>query len=324
MPHLSPERFVSALSQGLAPYYFFYGSETALREHHLVLLQTALHKTHKRVIVSPSDLENVSSQRSLFSEPQAFELRLPPKISSETHSLLNQFFQKKPLDESVLVILAEGCTSKDKMHAWFREITHKGIVVAHWPMTGKVFSRWLFSHARALGKTLDTTACEGLTERYEGNCLGALQALSLSDHDATAPDTRYTLLDFYDAFITGARLRLLKILEAFRENDASELPLLLWALAKTARVVIQCHYAPASVRALLQQHSIPIALQPAYQAIAQQSDISPWIRFLQSLSLIDRSFKSAPTQEQAWQQLIGLCLRGPKREGILGNFQSLR
>jgi len=196
-----------------------------------------------------SQVTEQSSNMSLFGDKKILELRLPSgKPGLPGGKALQQYCEHLP--EDVLLIIQSGKIEKATLKSkWVQAISHAGVFMRIWPLTGTDLVRWVQVRLKSEGLSDDRQTAEYIASRVEGNMLAAAQeiekmallSLDSDTGDSSQPwvssQTRYNVFDLVDTILSGQRNKVIKILgQLQRESFAPNL--VLWGLAELVRAVI--------------------------------------------------------------------------------------
>lgn len=204
-------------------------------------------------------------QPSLFTSQQRLELRSEQSsLSATAKTVLAECVAIQNPDQ-VMLILLPRLDKKTSKAAWFREVLANAHVVSATPLSAKQQAQWVEKTLTARGLHLDAEALQYLVQQSEGNLAAAMQAierleyglapttpqpLSLPAIQAFVTDSaQYDIFNLSDACLQGDLNRSLDILTRLQQLGVTPL-LILWALAREARILYQLQLEQQQGRAL--------------------------------------------------------------------------
>ena len=261
---LYPEKLSTHLQQQLLPVYLVSGDEPLLlQECSDQIRQTARAQgCSEREVIDAGvsgfnwqDILHSATSMSLFAERKLVELRLPSgKPGAEGSKALCEYLDIAS-GEDVLLIIAGKIDKQSTNSKWYKALDKAGATVQVWPVDARELPRWLQQRVRNAGMSIDNDALQLLCERVEGNLLAAVQEveklkLLATDSQITAAtvtaavsdNARYNLFGMTDCALQGDATASLRMLHGLR-GEGSEPPVILWALLREIRTLIQAQRA---------------------------------------------------------------------------------
>ncbi len=276
---LSPDSLARHLAQQLLPVYLISGDEPLLAAEAADAVRASARArefTEREVhfLDRSADWDTVRASvgsLSLFAARRIVELRMPsgkPGVAGG-RALVSLI---ESLGEDVLLIILTNRLDRDAQSAeWVRAADTRGAHVTVWPVPAERMTAWLEARCRQLGLAAEPQALQLLAERTQGNLLAAHQELEkLKLLGSAAPLTleqvvasssasaRFAVSELTQALIAGDASGSLRILEGLRAEGV-ELPLVLWAVVRGLREVIQPGSTPTFGRAPMRAPPRPAA-----------------------------------------------------------------
>ena len=261
---LYPEKLPTHLQQQLLPVYLVSGDEPLLvQECSDQIRQKAREQgCSEREVIDAGvsgfhwqDILHSATSMSLFAERKLVELRLPSgKPGAEGSKALCEYLDIAS-GEDVLLIIAGKIDKQSTSSKWYKALDKAGATVQVWPVDARELPRWLQQRVRSAGMSIDSDALQLLCERVEGNLLAAVQEveklkLLAKDSQITAAtvtaavsdNARYNLFGMTDCALQGDATASLRMLHGLR-GEGSEPPVILWALLREIRTLVQARQA---------------------------------------------------------------------------------
>ncbi len=254
---LNVQQLSDHLDRTLAPVYLVSGDEPLQSEESLTRIRAKAREqgyVERQVLYVErsfdwSQVTEQSSNMSLFGDKKILELRLPSgKPGLPGGKALQQYCEHLP--EDVLLIIQSGKIEKATLKSkWVQAISHAGVFMRIWPLTGTDLVRWVQARLKSEGLSDDRQTAEYIASRVEGNMLAAAQeiekmallSLDSDTGDSSQPwvssQTRYTVFDLVDTILNGQRNKVIKILGQLQKESFAP-NLVLWGLAELVRAVI--------------------------------------------------------------------------------------
>ena len=310
---IKPEGLSNDLSRGLKPCYLISGDEALLSGEaaDLIRLEARNQGFEERQIfhadrVNWDDFLSGAQALSLFADKRLVELRIPnSKPGAEGSRALVQFVGSIPEDMLLLVITGKLDRNQQKSK-WVRTLENSGGHIQVWPVDQKYMPDWLAQRLRAKGIQAEREAVNILAERVAGNLLAAQQeveklALLTSGHldaktmaDMVVGSARYDVFNLADHCLAGNAREAITNLQGLRE-EGTEATLVLWALTKEVRQLVQIKDACAngqSLTAAIRSAGVWQKRQPLFHGAARRTDLEQVAELLKLCKLCDRAIKS--------------------------------
>lgn len=253
-----PEQLQRQLGQGLARCYLVTGDEPLLVQESADAIRAAaraggcIERELLEINVAGDwqQLMQSAGALSLFADRKLIEVRLPSgKPGAEGSKALQEYLAMD--SDDVLLIVAGKIDRQSQRAKWYTALDKAGVIVTIWPVSPRDLPRWLGQRLGAAGLQIDKDALQLLAERIEGNLLAAVQEVEklklLAEDGKITIDTvlssvldnaRYNPFGLADTALGGdarAALRTLRGLEA----EATQPPVVLWALARDIKLLCQ-------------------------------------------------------------------------------------
>ena len=261
---LYPEKLPTHLQQQLLPVYLVSGDEPLLLQECSDQIRRKAREQgcSEREVIDAGvsgfnwqDILHSATSMSLFAERKLVELRLPSgKPGAEGSKALCEYLDIAS-GEDVLLIIAGKIDKQSTNSKWYKALDKAGATIQVWPVDAKELPRWLQQRVRNAGMSIDSDALQLLCERVEGNLLAAVQEveklkLLATDAQITAAtvtaavsdNARYNLFGMTDCALQGDATASLRMLHGLR-GEGSEPPVILWALLREIRTLVQAQQA---------------------------------------------------------------------------------
>ncbi len=257
---LRPEQLARHLQQDLLPVYLVTGDETLLVQEACDAIRRKAREAGcaEREVMQVDNRFNwdnlvaSASEMSLFAERKLIELLLPSgKPGTDGSKGLLAYLDAPPSD-NILLIVAGKIDRQSTNSKWFKALDSAGAVIQIWPVDARELPRWLQQRVEAAGMSIDHDALLMLCDRVEGNLLAAVQEVEKlkllcaggritpeAVTESVADNARYNLFDLVDKALLGDAAGALKMLQGLR-GEGTEPPVILWALAREIRLLLQC------------------------------------------------------------------------------------
>lgn len=324
-------QFFQALKQGhLASVYWLAGNEPwQLQAAEQALWQQAQTQGFCERTVTEANAQfdwayagrDLHSQ-SLFSAKRLVIWRLPSgKLSENAVKALAQYLQK-PNPDMVLVLVSPKLEQHAATQKILSQIESVGVVGQFWPLESHQWPAWLKQRLHSAGLTIEATALEALCGYVEGNMLAASQAIdflallfpgqTLTAEQVLASlsqQARFDVFQLGEVFLRGDRVRYQHMLQSLK-SEGVEAVLVLWALAKECRLLVQ-------LQEIQRQQGLTATVwsslgiwdkrRPLYQQALQSS--RRWSQLLIDAAACDVAIKGfAPTAPDPWLLLSRLMV----------------
>lgn len=318
---LTPESLPLQLKKEYLSCYLLYGNETFLVEESARLLRQTFTETLKGDIetiildtvnaTSISQLCQTLQSGSLFSTIRLFDIRFLSNVATKDIAIIESILLAA--DKTTYFLLQFGSLTRTQQQtSWFLAADKKGAVIAHWPLVTHAFSKWLDSRLKAKQVSLLENERALLIAQTEGNCLAAAQEIDrlalMGQTDSAsvsclAQQTQFDVFDLCEAALQQNSSRVAHILDALKRHS-TPLPLMIWALSQTLRVLAQCANTPneRERQTIFQRASVKPSVQVLYLNRLKHN-LPSCQALLSELFLIDKALKSHDAKD-VWHRLV--------------------
>ena len=131
--------------------------------------------------------------------------------------------------------------------AWVKSFETSGMMVTLWPIPREQLPAWIIKRAQKYQLQIQPDAVQLLADYVEGNLIAAAQTLeklyllkpqtpvdTALIQTLLTDESRFTIFDFIDSFITSDKSRTLHILDTLKE-EGTEPVLILWGITRELR-----------------------------------------------------------------------------------------
>lgn len=325
------EQLGTHLKNPLSPIYLMTGDEAFLAQEAVTLIRTAAamvgFQERKAFAVEAAFNWEIflaeAAQQALFNPKILLELRLPAtKINDAAKQALLKYTELASPDK-ILLITTDKLEAKHQNSAWYKKIEQQGTIITLWPLVGAKLQTWLQGRCQTQGLKINSEGLQILKELTEGNLAAAAQAIEkLKLHYGDAPltareilndisqNSHYDIFTLVDNILAGNIPRTVAILNTLK-NEAVEPTLILWALLREIRQIIQMQSALNNgemLEKIFMQYRIWDSKKSFYRQAMQRYQLPQWYQLLQQASTIDATIKGA-VQGNIWLALNQLCLQ---------------
>jgi DNA polymerase-3 subunit delta len=327
---LKPEQLAAALQKDLAPVYFISGDEPLQMGEMADAIRAAARKSgydSREVLVADSgfswnELMETAGSLSIFTDKKIIDLRLPTGTpGTEGSKALIDYCERLP-EDTLLLITAAKMASASLKSRWFQALDKAGCVIQVWPLEGQDLIRWLQQRMQRRGLQAEAEGIRVLASRIEGNLLAAAQEIEklyvlygpiqLSNQqifDVVADSSRFDVFKLMDSVLAAKVGRIFKILSGLQAEGVAA-PVVLWALAREARVLIKIKQALAQGQnkalAFKNNHIWDKRQQLVSDALNRLGD-SDLNSILTLSAKADRQIKGRQPGDP-WETLLAVCL----------------
>tara|TARA_B100001094_G_scaffold327491_1_gene385827 strand:+ start:6100 stop:7131 length:1032 start_codon:yes stop_codon:yes gene_type:complete len=316
-------------SHPLQPCYLIFGDEPWFIEQskHIVYQVAAQQGFQDRVSFvhetgfSWGDVHHAWYSLGLFDTRQVIHLHLDNlKIGQEGSKMLMHLFEQ-PHPDRVLILTGAKLTTEQTKSKWFKVLDQQGMYIPCNTPEQAHFSRWLSDRIayHQLSLTSDAQTC--LHHYFEGNLLGADQALLQLTHmrdparirsqdveSWLTKQTKFTVYQLADALLQGSAARVGSILKQLRE-EGIKFPIILWQVLQEIERLYSFKVALESGQTLAPQfkkYRIWQNRQQVYQNRLRHDSLQQLSQMLSQASELERQFKTQG--QEHWTGLLHLCL----------------
>ncbi len=320
-----PDQLQSHLKKKLVEIYFISGDEPLQVMESADRIRAAARQrdyTEREVMDVDAQFDwnlllDAANSMSLFAEKRILELRLPSGKPGKAGSQVLQEYAQRPADDAVLIISSGKLEGSAKNSKWFKTLDQQGVVIQCWPVNLDQLPGWIDQRLQSKGIQADRDAVKLLADRVEGNMLAAAQevdklfllhgAARLDFQQvaaAVADSSRYNIYDLVDSALQGDVVRSAKIIGGLKSEGVEPI-LLLWALSREIRQLVQISEARVSADAAMSQLRIWDSRKPLLRRALSRHKANRWKLFLKRCARIDRVVKGVE-DGRAWDELLML------------------
>lgn len=335
---IKPEQLASALQKKLAPIYFISGDEPLQLFEAADSIRTAAKKagfTSREIFDADSrfswhSLMESANSLSIFSDKKIIDLRLTTGApNSEGAKIISQYCEQPP-EDTLLLITAGKISGSSSKARWFQALDKAGCIIQVWPLENKELKQWLQQRSQRRGLTINQAGINLLANRIEGNLLAAAQEIeklyvlfgtsqiSAQQLEETVADhSRFDVFKLIDSILAAQTDRIIKILSNLKAEGIAE-PVILWAIAREARTLIQIKLALAQGQnktMVFKNHQIWDKRQSLVDNAINKLSITHLHQILKLAAQIDRQIKGQQSGDP-WHTLQIICLRFAHAPGI--------
>lgn len=320
-----PDQLENHLKKELADIYFISGDEPLQVMESADRIRAEARKrdyTEREVLDVDTQFDwntllDAGNSLSLFAEKRILELRLPTGKPGKAGSQVLQEYAQRPADDAVLIISSGKLDGSAKNTKWFKTIEQQGVMIQCWPVSSNQLPAWINQRLQAKGIAADKDAVQLLADRVEGNLLAAAQEIDklfllhgagkLSFEQVTAAvsdSSRYSIYDLVDSALMGDVVRTTKIIGGLKSEGVEPI-LLLWALSREVRTLVQISEAAISADAAMSKLRVWENRKAIFRRALSRHSASRWKLFLKRCAKIDRVTKGVE-QGRPWDELLML------------------
>lgn len=280
-----------------------------------------------------SQIEESSQNLSLFSEKKIIELNIGSgKLGQSGAKKLNQLLEIEN-DDICWLLTGNKLEAAQQNSAWCKVIVKKGLYAQVWPIQGQRLPAWIRQRISTYQLNLAPEAIALIAELTEGNLLASQQAIDLlvmifkpgqrvgvDDIKAVlADDTRFNIFELVDQLLNFEAAKASHIIKRLKQEDKGSVPLLIWALTRELRSLIQMSELQAkgqSVEQVMNAFKVWPKRKPLIKKALTQRSLAHWHRLLSQLADVDCMAKGAKPGD-AWQALSLACANWCSKNHIL-------
>jgi DNA polymerase III subunit delta len=272
---------------------------------------------------------------SLFAEKSIIELRMPTGKPGDTGGKVLQSYASNPSNYKLLIIITEKLDAATQKTKWFKAIENAGIVIQIWPLQTSQVNNWIATKMQQAGLHTNAQGIKLIAEFAEGNLLAAQQEIeklrliyqqgNIEPEQILAVITdnaRFKVFDLIDNALGGKTKQVLRILENLK-NEGTEPPIMLWAITKELRSLIDLAslaQKTGNLEQAIQSPSVHINFtrKPIIKQALQRLNIPTMQKMLKYAGTVDLIIKGA-IAGNVWNELSYLYLHlcGTKLRGNL-------
>ncbi|WP_018946612.1 DNA polymerase III subunit delta [Thioalkalivibrio sp. AKL17] len=336
---VDPGRIDQSLRKGVAPLYMLLGEEPLQTIEAADAIRAAAREQgfDERTVLDLSAQSDWSAldaalrDRSLFASRTLVDLRLATGKPGREGGEKLKACAAAPQSDTVLLLQLPRPDRDMRRAAWFKAMESAAVVVHARPVPPERLDGWIRERLTRHGLRITDEALQLLAARVEGNLLAArqeIEKLALAGvreidletlSESTADAARFDLFGLSAAALRGETGRALRMLEGLLDEGQPE-PLILWALARDARLLVQAlerRAAGANDREAFQGSFGD--QQKALRLAAGRLDVARARDILRLAARVDRVIKGQEQHGDARQGLLDLVARMAGRPLTVAN-----
>jgi len=257
---INPDQLARSLGRGLRAVYLVGGEETLLIDECAEMVRSRARQDgfteRQRFTVESgfdwSELRHAGQSLSLFAERRLLEIRMPGSRPGEAGAETIQALAAANAADTVVLIICGKMEKPVRESKWVKAVENHGEFVMVWPMDTRQFPVWIRQRMLARGLEPEAGVVELLAWHDDGNPTAAAQEIdklgmiigrgrvSISDIEQNLADSaRYSVFQLVDAALAGLDLASTRRMLASLRADGSEPILVLWALVREVRLLVQ-------------------------------------------------------------------------------------
>jgi DNA polymerase-3 subunit delta len=268
-------------------------------------------------------LQQSADSLSLFAERKLIEIRMPSGKPGKEGSKMLQAYVTNPSQDTILLLISGKLEPAAQKTKWFKAVEQAGVIVQVWPLDAARLPQWLQQRMKVRDMSATPEALRLLADRIEGNLLAADQEIEKllllygpghieagQVQSAVANSARFDVFTLVDEALSGNAARVCRILQGLR-SEGTEPVLLLWALAREIRALLQMRQALANGEAIervMAAHFVWDKRKPMIRKALQRHAASGLEIMLQQCHKLDRLTKGYRAGE-VWDELLELALQ---------------
>jgi len=325
-----PERLPEQLARGIKPVYLISGPERLLVEEAADQIRAACRKQgiEERIRLSAdgrfswNDLARATETGSLFATRRLVELRLPTgKPGAEGGKVIRAWLDQGRDD--VLLILCDQWEFSQEKAAWVKAIEKTGIYMPAWGVKPPQLPACIAHRLKSRGLVSDSSICQFLAERLEGNLLAAAQEverlamlfpgrkLGLDQvRAAVADNARFDSFRLVELVLDGQAGAALRCIRGLREADTPP-PQILWALGRELEIasLVARRAGQQPIERIFSDLNVWRSRQQAIQTCIHRNGARRLDRAVGRLTRLDLLSKGQRTDGNFWLELESLCVQ---------------
>lgn len=273
---IRPEQLSQHIAKQLLPLYLVSGDEPLLVQQATDQIKKAAknaeHIDHQIFHVDKQFDWNLileeTESLSLFGEKKLLDIRLPSAKPGDQGAKVLQKLSAETHPDNLILITCGKLDKASLNRKWAKALDQAGAIIQIWPVSMEQFPNWLKQNLKNEGLPSSPDVIEFISSKTEGNLLAASQEitklkllsasqpLSLPEiREAIADSTRYDVFSLCDESLKGKTSHALKILSGLREEGIEPI-LILWALTRDIRVLLELINNPANEKTIFRKHRI--------------------------------------------------------------------
>ena len=267
-------------------------------------------------------LQASTDHLSLFARQRLIEVRMPSAKPGDKGAAAIRELVAGLGEDCRLLLIAPRFDNRVINAKWVKVCEQAGALVQIRPIPPGRFGAWLTARMRQVELEPTPGAVALIAERVEGNLLAAQQEVEklrillgpggvdeAGVVGAVADSARYDVFQLADAALAGRVARAVRILEGLRSEGVAP-SLVLWALSKDIRALVQAASGPQADAARLRQPGVWESRLRLLQAAFQRHTLEQLFALIRQAAHADRVIKGLrsglPWDELA-RLVVGLC-----------------
>lgn len=268
-----------------------------------------------------SELSALGDSLSLFADKKLIELRMPEGKPGDAGGKALSAYAERPPEDTVLLIITNKLDQARQRSKWFKSLDKTGVHIAVWPLDARQLPGWIERRMQGHGMQVDPQALQLLSERVEGNLLAAAQEVEKLHllygpvrigleqvGEAVADSSRHELFAMVDTLLQGDAGRAARMLRGL-QSEGSEPVLILWALVRELRVLVQLAAArqQGNLEGAFSSLRVWEKRKGLYHSALERMSARQWQALLLRAGQVDRVVKGMAAG-QPWDALMQLAL----------------
>ena len=317
------------LAKSFAPVYCFSGDEPLQRGEAADAVRQTTHQAgfNREVFEVDSrfrwqSLLQAAESPALFSDCKLLDIRMPSAKPGQTGAkVLSRLIQLS--GNTLIVLITTGkIASTSTRSRWYQALEKHGVVLQVWPLQGADLLRWIEQRMNMHGMKTDEDGLRMISHCVAGNLLAAAQEIDKLYllhgaqfmtaemlREQVTDQARYDVFTLLDQVLMGRIAQVDRVLSGLRQEGIAE-PVVLWALARETRVLIQLATAQAkgiSLARVYKQQGIWQQRQSILESALERLSLKQLHTILLSCAQVDRVIKGQVTGS-VWGELLNICL----------------
>jgi DNA polymerase-3 subunit delta len=327
---LGYDQLLPNLKRGLLPVYLIAGDETLLVQEASDAVKAAAQAAgfSERIQFSIETgfdwglFKQAYQNTSLFSDKQCIELQMPStKLTDMGKNSLTSYLERPCADKLLLIVTGKMDAGSQK-NTWYKMLEKMGVVVTVYGLQPPQMAAWISQRLQKAGLQADAEGVQLLAAATQGNLLATAREIDklallytnvkLSvEHvrTAIADSARYDVFNLADAVLQADHQQVVHIVQALKA-EAAEPTLVLWALARDIRQLLQVQSAVSAGKALgqaLNEQGVWEKRKPWMSQTLRRHSRESLYATLQQAANVDRMIKGAAVG-YVWDELMKLAL----------------
>ena len=328
---IQSQQLTQHLTEKIAPLYLISGDEFLLvQEACDTVRQYAIkagYSERETFYIEPGfNWENFltsTGNMSLFGERTLIELHLKSKFSDAGSKIL-QTYAKNPASDKIVLIIANKLDAAQQKTSWFKAIESAGVVLPIWPVDFSQLPLWISKRLQQAGLKTDGQGIKLLADHSMGNLLAAAQEIeklrllygtgNLTTEqiiNVITDNARFNVFNLPDIALAGKTALLIRMLDNLR-NEGAEPVIILWAIARELRTLINISFAlkqGTDVEQAMTKNNVWSNRKALIKKALARLDFVNLQNLLKQVTRIDYIIKGADNQHLLWDELYKIYYR---------------